>query len=177
VGLLCVAAALSACSDQVTAPEVEVAALLDVRPAPGSVDVSVGTTVTITFDHAIAEGMDAYAALHEGTLTGPIVDGTWDLSADLTVLTFTPAEQLKAATTYVVHLGGGMMDAQGNHVGLEEHGLGMGGQWASETMMNGGMGSGMGHGGMGQNSQMMGEGWAHPTNGSYGMIFSFTTAG
>ena len=155
LGLLFVVSSLAACSDQVTAPEVEAAVLLDVHPTPGSVDVSVGTVVTITFDHAIAEGMDDYAALHEGSLTGPIVEGEWALSADLTILTFTPAEQLMAATTYVVHLGAGMMDQQGNHVSLEQHGLGMGGQWASESMMTGGMGGGMGTGGMGQNGQMM----------------------
>jgi hypothetical protein len=36
-------------------------------------------------------------------------------------------------------------------------------------MMTGGMGQG--------NTKMMAEGWAHPTNGSYGIIFSFMTVG
>ena len=172
-----VALAAGACSGDVIAPEDDTAELLSMVPAPGAVDVSVGASVDITFDHAIGFGMREFAALHEGSLTGPVVDGTWALSEDRTVLMFTPDQQLKAATTYVVHLGAGMTDEQGHHVGLEQHGVGMGGQWATQSMMTGGgMGSGMGSG-MGENGQMMGDGWAHPTNGSYGMVFSFTTAG
>ena len=160
----------AACGDTSTDPVIEVAALLTVAPAPGTLDVAVDANVTVTFDHAIGPGMEDFAALHEGVLTGPIVDGTWALSADRMVLTFDPAQPLKAATTYVIHLGGGMTDDHGNHVNLDQHGLGMGGQWATHTMMtSGGMG-------MGQNGQMMGQGWAHPTNGSFGMVFSFTTA-
>lgn len=163
-----------ACTDDPTAPQ-DVAALLSMEPAAGSMDVSVGASVVITFDHSIGAGMEQYAALHEGELTGPEVEGMWTRSEDGTMLTFEPAAPLKAATTYVVHIGGGMMDDHGNHVDLEQHGLGMGGEWATQSMMSGGgMGSGMG---MGATGQMMGDGWAHPNNGSFGMIFSFTTAG
>jgi len=117
----------------------------------------------------IGVGMEAYAELHEGSVTGPVVEGAWTLSEDRMVLTFAPTQALKPSTTYVIHLGGGMMDELGNHVNLGQHGLGMGGQWATQTMMTGGMG-------MGGNGHMTGTGWAHPTNGSFGMIFSFTTA-
>ena len=166
-----------ACSDAGTAPLDEGSTvLLDVVPAHGSVDVSVGTSVVVTFDHALGFGMQEYAALHEGALTGAIVSGVWALSEERTVLTFTPATPLKAATTYVIHLGAGMTDEDGRHVSVGQHGVGMGGQWATQSMMTGGTGMGMGSG-MGQNGQMMGQGWAHPTNGSYGMTFSFTTAG
>jgi hypothetical protein len=41
-----------------------------------------------------------------------------------------------------------------------------GGQWVSGGMM-GGMGS--------MSGSMMGNGWQHPNNGTYGMIFTFTT--
>jgi Bacterial Ig-like domain len=165
----------TACSDTGTNPneDQEFAALLSILPTPGSLDVEVGATVVVTFDHAIAAGMGAYAALHEGTLTGPEVEGTWALSEARTELIFTPAEELKPSTTYVIHLGGGMMDEDGNPVDLEEHGMGMGGQWATEQMLAGGMGMGqMG----GQGGGMMGEGWAHGSNGTYGMVFTFTTA-
>ena len=47
-------------------------------------------------------------------------------------------------------------------VGLERNGMTMGGQWASGTMM-------------GSNTGMMGPGWQH-ANGTYGMIFTFTTS-
>jgi Bacterial Ig-like domain len=175
-GLVVLGAA--ACSDTGTNlnEDADIAALLSVQPTPGSVDVTVGATVVVTFDHPIAEGMEEYAALHQDSLTGPEVDGLWALSADQMALTFTPAQALEPATTYFIHIGGGMMDEHGNPVDLEEHGMMMGGEWATQTMMTGGVGSGMGMG-MGPNGGMMGQGWAHPTNGSYGMVFTFTTAG
>lgn len=164
-------ASLIACSDDATGPEgEEVAALASVQPAGGSVDVSVDATVVVTFDHAIGFGMEQYAALHEGEVTGPEVSGSWSRSEDGTQLIFTPAAPLKPATTYVIHIGGGMMDADGHPVNLGMHGTGMGGQWATQSMMSGGM---MGGGMMGTH---MGAGWQHHSNGTYGMIFTFTTA-
>lgn len=97
-------------------------------------------------------------------------------AAEQTVLaSVTPDGPLQPATDYVVHLGGNMMDADGEHVNMEEHGQQMGGGWATDDMMMGGGMSGMdvemdpsGH---------MGGNWDHPSNGSHGMIFTFTTAG
>lgn len=176
-GTLALAAALSlgaaACADNPAQPLEAPAELLSVTPQGGSTGVSVGTTVVVTFDHAINPVMVEYAALHEGDVTGPEVAGTWSLSEDGTELSFTPDEALKPATTYTIHLGGGMMDASGQHVNFEHHGMEMGGQWATEDMMTGGMG---GTGGMmGGQGHHMGDGWQGP-NGSYGMVFSFTTA-
>ncbi|HKJ02929.1 MAG TPA: Ig-like domain-containing protein [Longimicrobiales bacterium] len=148
-----------------------VTSLSGMQPMGGAVDVAVGTTVVVTFSHAIADGMEAYAALLEGSLAGPDVAGVWSLSEDRMVLTFEPAAPLKAATTYLIQLGGAMMDADGDLVDLATYGMGMGGQWATQSMM-GGMGGGMG----GQTGTHMGPGWQHPSNGSYGMVFSFTTA-
>jgi len=119
----------TACAADTTAPEVDDSAapptlLLSLQPTGGAVDVSVGDTVEVTFDHAIAEGMEAYAALHEGSVTGPEVAGAWTRSADGMRLMFVPTSSLKPSTTYVVHLGSGMMDANGNPVNLETHGMG-----------------------------------------------------
>jgi len=123
--------------------------------------------------------MEEYAALHEGPVTGPEVAGTWARSTDGMTLTFTPDAPLKPATMYTIHIGGGMMDEDGHTVDLDMHGMDMGGEWATESMMTGGMGSGMGGmGGMGgQPGTHMGQGWQDPSNGTYGMVFSFTTAG
>lgn len=85
-------------------------------------------------------------------------------STDRTVLTFTPAQPLKAQTRYSLHLGGGMRDTDGGFVDYGPCVGQYGGQWATQGMMGGGM--------MGGN--MMGEGWRHP-NGTYGMVFTFTT--
>jgi hypothetical protein len=159
------------CADDLVSPLDDAAILLSVVPNGGSVDVPAGTSVVVTFNHAMGLGMEAYGALHEGSLTGPEVEGSWTMSPNRMVIIFEPTKALKAATTYVIHLGGGMTDDHGNLVGLSQHGPGMGGVWTTGSMMTGGMGVGQG------NARMMGEGWAHPTNGSYGMIFSFTTAG
>ena len=167
-----------ACSSDATGlPDGEAAALLSVSPDPGSTGITVNATVEVTFDHSLMAGMEAYADLHEGDLTGPVVEGTWTLSEDRTVLTFTPAQPLLPATNYVIHMGGGMMDDAGHPVDMSTHGPGMGGQWATDEMMTHGMG-GMhgGSGGMGDQSHHMGAGWQH-ANGSYGMVFTFTTAG
>jgi hypothetical protein len=87
-------------------------------------------------------------------------------STDRTLLTCTLASPLAAHTTYAIHLGGGMMSAGGAAVDYTA-GLGMGGQWIMGGMMTGS------HGGMAWG--MMGSGWRN-ANGSYGMMFSFTTA-
>ena len=163
-------AALIGCSEVPTAEQAGVM-LLSVAPEGGSVGVAPGASVVVTFDHAILSSMTAYAALHEGPVTGPVVAGTWTLSMDRTVLTFAPAQALKPATSYTIHLGGGMEGAHGERMDFETHGgTHMGGQWATGGMMSDGMT------GMGGSHPHMGEGWSHP-NGASGMVFTFTTAG
>ena len=144
--------------------------LLDVVPQGGSVDVNPGSTVTIRFNHSMNPAMSEYADVHEGDLTGPEVDGTWTWSDSNMTLAFTPSQPFKPATTYSIHVGGGMRDADDHNLDFGQHGPGMGGQWATGEMMGGGpMGGGPG--------PHAGEGWQHPTNGSFGMVFAFTTAG
>lgn len=159
---------VGACSDDPVA-EAEEVVLLSVAPAGGTVGVDVGASIVVTFDHALMPAMVAYAALHEGGVGGPEVEGTWNLTDEGTVLTFTPAEPLKPATTYTIHLGGGMEGVHGESVDFAMHGSSqMGGQWATGGMMSGGMA------GMGGPHPHMGGSWSH-ANGSYGMIFTFTT--
>lgn len=158
-------------SDTPSDPTSGTTVLLSVVPRGGSTDVDRSAPVVIDFDHAVMAGMEAFALLHEGDVTGPEVAGTWTVSDDRLSLAFTPAAALAPSTRYTIHLGGGMTDANGNHVNFGLHGEHMGGSWATHAMMGGGM---MG-GAMGDHH--MGEGWQHPTNGSYGMVFSFTTGG
>lgn len=133
--------------------------------------MDVGTAVTVRFDHPMNPAMSDFAALHEGDVDDPGVDGAWSWADDGTTLSFTPASSLKPATRYTIHLGGGMRDALGHPVGFEEHGAQMGGSWATADMMGGGMASGMGD----PISGHMGDGWRHPSNGTFGMVFTFTT--
>lgn len=162
-----------ACSD---APDptdhgLDPATLLSVMPQGGATGVDPATSIVVEFDHPLMAGMERYAAMHRGDVNGPEVQGHWALLDNGRRLVFSPDQPLAPHTGYTIHLGGGMIDEAGHHVGFDEHGPGMGGQWATGTMMGGGM---MGGGG---NHDHMGEGWQHPDNGSFGMIFSFTTGG
>lgn len=154
--------ALGACGET-TGPALT-ARVVSVVPAGGATGVDPNAAIVVIFSRGMRSGMEQYAALHEGDVRGPIVNGTWMWSTDRTVLTFTPAPPLKAQTQYSLHLGGGMRDTDG---GFVDYGpcVGHGGQWATHGMMGGGMMGG----------SMMGEGWRHP-NGTYGMVFTFTTS-
>ncbi|MBI4538273.1 MAG: Ig-like domain-containing protein [Gemmatimonadetes bacterium] len=147
--------------------------LASVIPAGGSTGVHPDSPIVVEFTHAMGMGMgmEMYAALHEGDVNGPVVAGTWSWSADRRRATFTPASSLRSRTRYTIHVGGGMRDAGGNPIGFDQHGQHMGGRWVMGQMMSGGMMSGMNN----MMSGMMGPGWQH-ANGTYGMIFPFTTA-
>ncbi|MEJ2678548.1 MAG: Ig-like domain-containing protein [Gemmatimonadota bacterium] len=163
------AMAAAACNDT-TAPVAAPTELLSVVPQGGATNVDPTEPVTVTFNHPLAQQMTEYASLHEGDVTGPVVQGMWALAQDDSVLVFTPDQPLKPATQYTIHVGGGMMDTEGNDVGFDMDGSMMGGQWATDGMM-GRMGGGM----MGGQNSEMGNGW-QGTNGMYGMVFTFTTA-
>ncbi len=156
---------LMACSGTATGPSSAATALVSVTPTGGAASVAPSAPIVIVFSHAMASGMEMYASLHEGDVTGQTVPGVMTWSSDRTTLTFTPATALKSATAYTLHVGGGMKDTDGNPIDMTRHGM-MGGQWASGSMMNGG-GMMSGH--------EMGPGWMG-SNGMYGMVFTFTTA-
>jgi hypothetical protein len=153
-------AAATACDSDMMTPDAATQ-VASVVPAGGSVNVDPASAIVIEFSHAMMVGMEGYIALHEGDATGPIVQGTWVWSTDRSRVTLQPGGALKAATRYTIHVGGGMTDAQGRMIGFGDHGRHMGGQWATGQMMGGGNG-------------MMGSGWQH-SNGTYGMVFGFTT--
>jgi len=141
--------------------------VLSVVPAGGATGVDPNGPIVVEFSHAMRMGMERYAALHEGDVTGPVVQGSWSWSSDRLRLTFTPAAPLKARTQYALHLGGGMLDANGNLLNYDHCASQHGGRWATRSMIGGSM--------MGGASNMMGAGWQH-ANGTYGMVFFFTTA-
>lgn len=160
---------MAACGHEAPAgPDADVTALVAIAPQGGATGVDTHTRVEAEFDHPMMAGMEAYADLHQGDLTGPVVPGTWAMSDDHMHMTFTPDEPLAPHTMYTIHLGGGMMDEDDHPVGFDTWGPGMGGQWATGSMMgNGGM--------MGGQGPHMGDGWQNPDDGSWGMIFMFTT--
>lgn len=135
--------------------------LMSVSPPGGAIAVPPGSSIVLIFDRAMMAGMEQYVALHRGGVTGPSIPITCAWSDGQRTLTCQPGQPLTAATRYTIHLGGGMMSADGRPVGMERYGMGMGGQWATGGMM-------------GNQTGMMGSGWMH-ANGSYGMVFEFTT--
>jgi len=140
---------------------------MSVSPSSGMAGVAAGSSMTFRFSGAMGAGMEQYVDLHMGDLSGPVVPMGCAWSGDRTTLTCTPAAPLASRTTYAIHLGGGMMSAGGVAVDYATYGPAMGGQWIMGGMMT------SNHGGMGWG--MMGNGWRN-ANGSYGMVFTFTTA-
>jgi len=146
------------------------ALLIGVEPAGGSVGVGLDARVTLEFDRAMNPAMSSYADVHEGSLAGSEVPGTWEWLDDDTMLRFIPSGAFQPATTYAIHVGGGMMDADGHVVDLETHRVEMSGEWATDAMMGEALGGHM------DPADHMGGAWDHPSNGSHGMFFTFTTA-
>jgi hypothetical protein len=136
-----------------------------VTPAGGATSVAITTVITVKFDHAPMAGMESYVALHIDSLLGPSVAGRSAWSADRTELTLTPTEPLKPHTTYVLHIGGGMMDANRAPIDYGRCAA-LGGHIVTGSMM--------GSGGMMGDDEMR-PGWRSHTGG-YGMEFVFTTA-
>jgi Big-like domain-containing protein len=172
--ILGVALGLGACSGSdtgtaPTGPEPGSTTVLEsVTPAAGATEVSPAGTMTIRFSGPMAAGMQQYVDLHRGDVAGPIVPTSCTMSADLAAITCTPDQPLEQHTRYTLHMGSGMMDGQGHHAEVEQHGMGMGGQPVSGGMM-GGM-----HGG--EPMGMMGADWSDPGDGHLGMAFDFTTS-
>ena len=110
-------------------------------------------------------GMEQYLDLHQGGIGGPTVPMSCNWSPDGATLTCTPTNTLAPGTGYTIHMGGGMTDAQGHMMDIDDWTT-MGGQWATGGMM-GGMHDG-------QPVGMMGSGWTY--GGHYGMLFTFTTS-
>jgi len=142
-------------------------AFMSVSPVAGATAIPAGTAITFRFSGAMGVGMEQYVDLHVGDLSGPEVAMGCAWSAGRTLLTCTPASPLASHTNYAIHLGGGMMSGAGTAVDYTTYGPADGGQWIMGGMMTGS------HGGMGWG--MMGSGWRN-ANGSYGMMFTFTTA-
>ncbi len=171
--------AIAACHSGNTGLEIGDAALLSVIPQGGATGIDPYSPIVIEFTHAMMQGMEEFPDVHEEHIEGTLVPGSWSWNVDRTHLTFSADGPLKSQTQYVIHIGGGMQDQDGHHVNYQEHGFGMGGQWMTQQMHQGGQhGYGVGQGGMGAmgGGAGMGPGWVHPTNGGFGMIFTFTTA-
>jgi hypothetical protein len=135
-----------------------------VSPAGGATNVAPAAAISLTFSGPMAQGMENYMDVHAGTAADAVMPMTCTWSADRVTLTCTHAAPFAAGSMYTIHVGAGMTDANGHVVNMANM---MGGTWLMPGMM-GGMHAG-------QPMNMMGAGW-QGSNGSYGMMFTFTTA-
>jgi hypothetical protein len=137
------------------------AQLMSVSPRGGAASVTLSADIVLTFNQGMMAGMEQFMALHQGGVTGPTTGMTCNWSDGQRTLTCHPGQPLAAGTRYTVHVGGGMMNSSGQPIGMDQYGMGMGGQRVTGGMMGGQAG-------------MMGSGWMQ-ADGSYGMMFEFTT--
>lgn len=133
--------------------------LLSVSPQDGAAGISTRPEIVMGFSRSMMAGMEQYVALHRDGTNGPRLGMSCGWSDDRRTLTCQPGEPLAAGARYTIHVGGGMMDADGKNIGMS--GGVMGGRWATAGMM-------------GNATSMMGPGWQR-SNGSYGMVWDFTT--
>lgn len=158
------AVAIAACSGSATDPSAEAdpPVVVSVIPASNAASVNPSSRITIVFNHSMMVGMELLVILHEETVAGPKVPGSFFWSPDRTTLIFVPAEALKSKTTYVLHLLPNLKDATGRAIDFAGCAQRVGGQRATAGMMGGGM---------------MGSGW-QPGSGTwgYGMTLTFTSA-
>ena len=143
------------------------ASFMSVTPQGGMMGVAGSTPMVFRFGAAMGIGMEQYVDLHMGDLAGPTMPMNCGWSSDRTTLTCTPQGPLSPRTTYVMHLGGGMMTQAGQALDYSQYGPMMGGQWITGGMVGGSHGGGA--------WTMMRPNWRN-ANGSHGMAFSFTTA-
>jgi len=153
--------------------EANVATVLSLSPANATVGVDPTKPVVITFSHSMMTGMELLVVLHEGSLTGPTVVGVATWSTDRTILTFAPSSPLKSHTTYMLHLSPSLKDSAGKTIDLAAC-TQLGGKYATAGMMGLSSGTGMMNSGT-WGPGMMGAGW-QAADGTFGMVFSFTTA-
>jgi len=154
-----------ACSDGGSSPTGSTTLTL-VSPAGGATNVNLSSPVVLTFSGPMGQGMENYVDVHAGTTADAIMPMTCTWSADRITLTCSHAAPFAGASPYTIHCGAGMMDANGHVVNMDAMVNMMGGTWLMPGMM-GGMHAG-------QPMNMMGAGWTG-SNGSYGMMFTFTT--
>lgn len=143
------------------------ATFMSIAPQGGAMGVSGSVSMVLRFNAAMGSGMEQYVDLHMGGVAGPTMPMNCSWSTDRTTLTCTPRNPLAPGTTYVTHLGGGLMTQSGQYLDCAQYGPMFGGQWIMGGMMTGS------HAGIAWT--MMGPNWRN-TNGSQGMAFAFTTA-
>ena len=139
--LLTALAGLGACSSSTNpTPSTQ---LVSVAPVGGATGIAVNTSITMHFSGPMMMIGDSEITLHQGAVTGAVVPCTRSWSVDSMTLTMTPMSPLAASTHYTIHLGVGMMDADGHSIDMTTHGMGMGGQCMGGGMMGGACADGM----------------------------------
>jgi hypothetical protein len=151
--------------------------VLSVSPQGGATNVDRNGPFSFHFNGAMAPGMEQYVDVHRGDVTGPISSIHCSWSDDYSTLSCTPSSPLDPGTWYTLHMGGGIMAANGAPIRMDPS-TWMGGWAGAGTAMGPGMmnnGWMMGQTHAGGSWAIMGPGWQN-ANGSYGMVFPFRTS-
>jgi hypothetical protein len=137
--------ALTACGGSAAEPHTRGAVLLSVQPAAGSVDVDPASPIVLEFDRPLTGAAAEHVMVHEGEM-GALVAGVWALSEEGRRLTFTPAQPLRPATSYSVHVPGEMHGRGGHRMAAGPHAGPMDGEHGAGSTMRHGMQHEGGHG-------------------------------
>ncbi len=143
--------------------------LASIQPGNATTGVDPSALVVLKFTRSMMTGMEMLVILHEGSVTGATIPASATWSSDRMTLTLKPQSALKRGTTYVVHLSPNLQDTAGRMINMTP-GTMMGGRTVTDGMMGSGS---MTNGQWGPG--MMGAGW-QASNGTFGMIFTFTTS-
>lgn len=166
LGAVTALAVAAACGNESVAPS-PTTSLVEVTPPAGATEVARDGAIIVRFSGPMGMGMENYVDLHRGTIDGPVVPMSCSWSADRSTLTCGLDVPLEERADYTLHMGGGMVDANGHQVMMEQPGMGMGGRAVTSGMMGGTH--------SGQPITMMGPGW-RDADGHLGLMFGFTTS-
>ena len=143
--------------------------LASIQPGNAATGVDPSAPVVLKLSQSMQTGMEMLVVLHEDNVTGATIPASAAWSLDRMTLTLKPQSALKRGTTYVVHLSPSLQDTAGRMINMTS-GTMLGGRTVSGGMMGSGS---MTNGQWGPG--MMGAGW-QASNGTFGMIFTFTTS-
>ncbi|MBN1190252.1 MAG: Ig-like domain-containing protein [Dehalococcoidales bacterium] len=124
-------------------PDITAPAVVSVTPLDGSIDMAVGTAITVTFSEVMDAGSVSTDTFYVHKGSAPVA-GTVNYRD--TTAVFSPAELLDWDTTYVVTLTTGLADISGNQL-AENY------QWSFTTMARSSGGGGGGGSSSGGSSQ------------------------
>jgi hypothetical protein len=124
---LAVAPVIAACGSDGPTGDREPPVVVATSPTTNATGVARNTTITVTFDEAIAQPSVSLPQFRVQAPGGPVVGGT--LNVNGATIVFTPGAALAFGTTYTVTIGTGITDVAGNELAAAH-------SWSFTTVAN-----------------------------------------